>query len=158
MIFLWSLAMVHSLAGRSLIFALPLLLIGCDSHRRSEALVNVSGQVTSDGKAFKVKPEERLTVNFCMLDAEGKTTEKSYLAQVDQKGHFTASVFPGKHRIVLRLDHGTRDNFHGVYGPTNSPFVQDVHEGDSLTLEIKTTNSELKKSDKEKKKRRDSLK
>jgi hypothetical protein len=150
--------MVHSLRGRSLLVALLLLLAGCGGHTLSEPLVNVSGQVTSDGKAFKVKPEERLSVNFCMLDTEGKPTEKSYLAQVDRKGHFTASVLPGKHRIILRLNQENRDNFHGAYGPTKSPFVQDVHEGDSLTLDVKTPSEESTKASKESKKRTHSLK
>jgi hypothetical protein len=147
--------MIHSSAVRPLFLAFLLLLAGCDSHQHSEPLVNVSGQVVSEGgKPFKVKPEERLSVNLCMLDEEGKPTQKSYLAQVDRKGHFTASVLPGKHRIILRLNQGTRDNLHGTYGPTNSPFVKDVHEGDSFTLEVKPPSLEPKKPNKEAKKRK----
>jgi hypothetical protein len=134
--------MFHSPDSRWLLPTLLLLLIGCGARQQAESLVDVSGQVVSDGTPFKVKPEERLSVTFCMVDAQDKPTEKSYLAEVDQKGHFTASLVPGKYRIVLRLKHGSRDNFHSAYGPTNSPFVRDIHEGDSITIDLK----EAKKS------------
>lgn len=128
--------MLHSSARRALFLALLLSLNGCGSGP-SESLVEVSGQVVSEGKPFKIYPEERLTVLFCKIDEAKQPTDKSYPATVDRKGHFTASVAPGKYRIVLHLKKGTRDNFKNAYNATNSPFIREVHGGESFTIDLK---------------------
>jgi hypothetical protein len=131
--------MVRSSAARLLLSVLLALLpIGCGGGgaQHSEPLAKVTGRVLSDGKPLKVKPEEKLAVLFCAIDAEDKPTDKSYLAQVDRKGHFTASVLPGRHRIVVRLLFENRDRLKGKYNPLTSPLVREVHEGDSITVDL----------------------
>ena len=121
-------------ARRLLFLALLSMLSGCKG--RSEPLVEVSGQVLSEGKPLRVKPGEELNVLFCTVDSQNKPTEKSYLATSDRRGHFTASVPQGKHRIAVRLLHRDKDRLHNAFNSVKSPFVREIHEGDSLTLDL----------------------
>lgn len=121
-------------AKRLLLLALFSILSGCRG--RSEPLVEVSGQVLSKGKPLRVKGGEQLKVLFCTVDSQNKPTEKSYLAMPDRRGHFIASVPQGKHRIAVRLLHRDRDLFHDAFNSVKSPFIREIHEGDSLTLDL----------------------
>lgn len=126
--------MILPTSRRLLMLSLFLILTGCKG--RSEPLVEVSGQILSEGKPLRVKPGEQLKVLFCTVDSQNKPTEKSYLAMSDRRGHFTASVPQGKHRIAVRLLHRDRDLFHNAFDSMKSPFVREIHEGDSLSLDL----------------------
>lgn len=126
--------MMSPISKQLWVTVLLFLPLGCKG--RVERSVEISGQVISGEKPLRVKGGEELKVLFCSVNSENKPTEKSYLATADRRGHFTVSVAPGKYRIAVRLLHRDRDLLHNAFDSIKSPFVREIHEGDSLTLDL----------------------
>ncbi len=126
--------MISPLARLLWLLALLSMLNGCK--RQSEPHVEFSGQVISGGKPLRVKWGENLKVLFCTVDQQNKPGEKSYMAISDRRGYFTASAPPGKYRIAVLLLHRDKDILHNAFDSIRSPFVRDLHEGDTLNLDL----------------------
>ncbi len=134
--------MISPTASRLLFLAL--LSISCGCRGRAEPRVQVRGQVLSNAKPLSFPSNQRLRVVFCKLGENGQPSEQSYSASADRTARFTATVPEGNYRILVRLIQRDKDLLHDKFGFRQTPFIREIHDGDTLSLELGDVDKKMK--------------
>jgi hypothetical protein len=135
-------AMISPTARRWLFLVSLSILCGCQG--RAEPRAQVNGQVLANAKPLSFPSNQRLRVVFCKLGENGHPSEKSFSVLADRRARFTATVPEGSYRILVRLIHGDKDLLHDTFGFRQTPFIREIRDGDTLSLELGDVDKKMK--------------